>query len=676
MKKIILVLIVFMPLIVLGQVKFRLTTFKEAMQIAATENKGILVDVVSGKIDKKNINQIFADKELAELINRNFITIRVDMMKPDNEYFSPYLGNNSYPCVLFFTNRGENIGFCHWDEIVAGRQNLNVIAEAAIDNAAEKRMNTRKIEFRPLTYAEALQAAKKENKPVFIDCSMEHCGPCRKMETDVFTINQVADCYNKNFICIWTQRETDEDKLAEKFDVHGFPSFIFVDGDGNVLGREEGFLPVDKFLALAKKIIEGDQSEVKSVPMMGSSAAEPISGSGSVAAATSSNSETGAASVSGSGSTSSAASGTAATMVLQDELQADASKIPFEKLTLAQAMKKAAKEKKMIYVDLSATWCGPCQQLKKTTFRDDMVVDFMIKNYINIAFECDKDGEMSLEYRNKFKSTAFPTHLIISETGELIHKFVGFHRPAEFIAEMRKGVGTDKGLGYYNRKYAEGERSPEFMNQYISMLAAANEGATASGLACEYLNTLSLDELTERKNFILVYEFARDIDSELAQKVVTNYKKFEKALGKEELNNYMYLLWTVKADSYVTEVDGKKTYDKQGFEACCKKMKASGFEAAESIALGSSARNAILMDDWDSFMDTTLGYMHKNKGKANPMITCNWGMDVQRACKDKEIRRKFADELEKNFELIKKSGSEAAVIWSESVKLIAEDLRK
>ena len=280
---------------------------------------------------------------------------------------------------------------------------------------------------------------------------------------------------------------------------------------------------------------------------------------------------------------------------------------------------------------------------------------------------------MSVEYRKKYKTTAFPSHLIIDQKGELTHKFVGFHGPNEFLAELRKGLNDEKNLQHYNSKYAAGERSPEFMSEYLAMLVAANEGEAAGKLAAGYLNTLTIDQLSTRQNFFFVNEFVRDVDSELAQKVMKNKDKFIKSVGENDYLNYVYMLWSIKADSYVKEVNGKKSFDKKGYDAAMQKMKASGFKGADMLILVSTVRNAQRMEDWESFLNLTTDYMRKSGAQASLMLTCNWGSDIK-PCPDKSIKKKYAAAMMANYELIKQSGSKDAIAWDESMEVISEEL--
>ena len=50
------------------------------------------------------------------------------------------------------------------------------------------------VNFRPLSYTEAIELAAKENKMVFIDFYTTWCGPCKRMSKEVFPQQEVGEC--------------------------------------------------------------------------------------------------------------------------------------------------------------------------------------------------------------------------------------------------------------------------------------------------------------------------------------------------------------------------------------------------------------------------------------------------------------------------------------------------
>ncbi|SMC87266.1 thioredoxin family protein [Pedobacter nyackensis] len=669
MKKIILFLLVLFPICTFAQVKFEETNIKKALERAKKENKGLIVDVISGRIDKENIDKVLSDKATTDLLLKNFIPIRINLMKPENESFTEYIANLSYPVTVFLNQKGNTLGSCHWDAITGGYENFGKILDAAIKVDLEKKANTKKIDFLDIDYKQALEMSKTSGKPVFVDCHFEGCGPCKRMVVNVFNLDRVADFYNQNFICIQIDRDKDPHRVCEKFKVFGFPGYLYINAAGALILKDDGFKAPDDFMALGGKALaahkNGTTSDVQTTS--GSSSSPQATGMATSATSTP---------MSNSVAAGNSAAGSSATAMGSNSSSVNSSTVQFEKLSLNDAIAMAKSQNKAIYVDMSATWCGPCKMMKEKTFPDPQVVEYLNKNFISINFECDIDSALSNVYRDKYISTAFPTHLLIDKNGELIHKFVGYMSVPSFLAELNKGVMANTGLNSFHKRYEVGERSAAFMNEYITMLANANEGKRASGLASEYLKTLSMNDLANKKTFYLINEFVRDLDSELAQKVLTNKQIFEKNVGKGDVDSYEKMLWLIKAMSFVSGKDGEKVLDKVGYDKFLKRLDASGIDKNDYVKMTSTMENYHLIADWNSYAQHAIAYMKKNKGKASPMLTWNWGSRLQMGCTDKDLRAKYVDEMESNYELIKKTDADQAVVWKESMKILINDLKK
>lgn len=91
------------------------------------------------------------------------------------------------------------------------------------------------------TLVDALSKAKQENKLLFIDCYTTWCGPCKYMEKNVFPLKEVGDFYNKHFVCWKMDMETPEGALIKnKYNVRGYPTYLFLNGDGELVHRGLG----------------------------------------------------------------------------------------------------------------------------------------------------------------------------------------------------------------------------------------------------------------------------------------------------------------------------------------------------------------------------------------------------------------------------------------------------
>lgn len=104
--------------------------------------------------------------------------------------------------------------------------------------------------------------------------------------------------------------------------------------------------------------------------------------------------------------------------------------------TWQQALDKAKKENRLIFLDAYATWCGPCKQLKHKTFTNKKVGEFYNKHFINVAIDMEKGEGVALS--EKYAIASYPTLLYIKSDGKLAFKAVGYHNAEDFISVGEK----------------------------------------------------------------------------------------------------------------------------------------------------------------------------------------------------------------------------------------------
>ena len=95
--------------------------------------------------------------------------------------------------------------------------------------------------------------AKKENKIIFLDSYTSWCGPCKLMAKNIFTQKSVGDYYNSHFLNAKIDMEKGEGiELAKKFKVNVYPTYLFIDGNGEVVHRTIGYVEEKDFIQFAK----------------------------------------------------------------------------------------------------------------------------------------------------------------------------------------------------------------------------------------------------------------------------------------------------------------------------------------------------------------------------------------------------------------------------------------
>lgn len=111
------------------------------------------------------------------------------------------------------------------------------------------------IQFQELPFKELVAKAKKENKIVFIDAYASWCGPCKMMERNVFTQKSVGDYYNSNFVNARFDMEKGEGReIAAKYGVRSYPTYLFLNGDGELVSQNYGYMEGSLFLSMAQDI--------------------------------------------------------------------------------------------------------------------------------------------------------------------------------------------------------------------------------------------------------------------------------------------------------------------------------------------------------------------------------------------------------------------------------------
>lgn len=111
------------------------------------------------------------------------------------------------------------------------------------------------IQFQEIPFKDLMAKAKKENKIVFIDAYASWCGPCKMMERNVFTQKSVGDYYNSNFINAHFDMEKGEGRdIASKYGVRSYPTYLFLNGDGELVSQNYGYMEAGMFLAMAQDV--------------------------------------------------------------------------------------------------------------------------------------------------------------------------------------------------------------------------------------------------------------------------------------------------------------------------------------------------------------------------------------------------------------------------------------
>ncbi len=189
-------------------------------------------------------------------------------------------------------------------------------------------------------------------------------------------------------------------------------------------------------------------------------------------------------------------------------------------------LEKAKKEKKIIFFDAYAVWCGPCKQMDAETYKDQAVADFYNANFINVKYDMEKGEGIMLA--QQFTVTAYPSLLFISGEGEMLHKGLGFQAAPQFLELAKTSLNPE--TQYYSLKNKALELSNVQFTKLVGM-AIANKDEDIYDISRDYL-AKQQDVLGSPELIDLVMTFVNAVPNEqtLAY-IVANKSKLE-ASGK------------------------------------------------------------------------------------------------------------------------------------------------
>lgn len=141
--------------------------------------------------------------------------------------------------------------------------------------------------------------------------------------------------------------------------------------------------------------------------------------------------------------------------------------IKFENTSFKTILAKAKKEKKLIFLDAYASWCGPCKLMAKNIFTLPTVGEYYNSHFINAKLDMEKGEGVALA--KKFKVSAYPTYLFINGDGEVIHRTLGYVEEPDFIQFAKDAEDPSRQIGALKNKFDAGEKDPEFLKNLISL---------------------------------------------------------------------------------------------------------------------------------------------------------------------------------------------------------------
>ena len=111
-------------------------------------------------------------------------------------------------------------------------------------------------------YDKGIAEAKKTGKPIFVQFFATWCGYCRKMDQETFSDTSVQQALDK-FVSVRVTESSQQKVLhegksvsekepTELHGVQGFPTLVFMESNGKMIGKIPGYLDSKEFKHMLK----------------------------------------------------------------------------------------------------------------------------------------------------------------------------------------------------------------------------------------------------------------------------------------------------------------------------------------------------------------------------------------------------------------------------------------
>lgn len=315
--------------------------------------------------------------------------------------------------------------------------------------------------------------------------------------------------------------------------------------------------------------------------------------------------------------------------------------IKFDQSSFKDLLAKAKKEKKLVFIDAYAVWCGPCKMMDRNVFTQKSVGDYFNKSFISSRIDMEK-GE-GREIAQKFSVRSYPTYLFLNGDGEMVSQNYGYMEPGLFLSMAQDvNAGNSKG-GSLKDRFAKGESSPEFLMN-IMKLNSTSDFDFAKKASEKYFAKKKANEPLTKEEAGFLFFFIKSSKDANFKYLVDKKSEIIQFLPEESYDEYKNQI--LLADIMETAIDTKNNrVDDVKFMAAAEPLvgKEVATKKLNQIKLSYFEQNA----NYAEYEKTALEY-YKNPDLFDQAETLKAAWIFAEHVKDKTSLKKAAEWAEKS----------------------------
>jgi thioredoxin-like negative regulator of GroEL len=212
-----------------------------------------------------------------------------------------------------------------------------------------------------------------------------------------------------------------------------------------------------------------------------------------------------------------------------------------------QVWADAATANKPVFVDIYATWCGPCKWLDANVFALKEAGDYMNQTFINVKM--DGETEFGRVFAMKSGLSAYPSLFIFNSEQKLMNMLVGAKPWEELKPAMESTLENYPVLEMLQSKFESNLLEKEEYPRFILALRKMGKDTYGSAVAEKYTNDfVNADQRSEADIQVLAYYTPQQ--SEEWSMLVADIPVLKSAL-EDDLENFIDFALTNSIESSV-----------------------------------------------------------------------------------------------------------------------------
>ena len=211
------------------------------------------------------------------------------------------------------------------------------------------------------------------------------------------------------------------------------------------------------------------------------------------------------------------------------------------------ARKQASDQQLMLFVDVYATWCGPCKTMDAEVYTDPKVALYMNDHFVNVRM--DGETDFGRRFASDHGLQGYPSMFIFDSDGASVSNLVGFTPAEKLVSSLKTTEKNYLGVKKYRVLYERGTLELEDFSRYITAMREMGNKDEASRLASEYTEKIMGPRLTDSD--IQVVAFYMDLNNAWWEEFSSDNDRLREVLG----DDYMLSMERIYNNSLVKAVD-------------------------------------------------------------------------------------------------------------------------